>query len=59
MTHALSLGLTVFVVIFLIELPDKTALAALLLATRHRPIPVFVGAAAAFLVQSLVAVITG
>jgi len=58
-THALGLGFTVFVVIFLIELPDKTALAALLLATRHRPIPVFVGAAAAFLVQSLVAVIAG
>jgi Ca2+/H+ antiporter, TMEM165/GDT1 family len=58
-THALGLGFTVFVVIFLIELPDKTALAALLLATRHRPIPVFAGAAAAFLVQSLVAVIAG
>jgi putative Ca2+/H+ antiporter (TMEM165/GDT1 family) len=58
-THALGLGFTVFVVIFLIELPDKTALAALLLATRHRPVPVFVGAAAAFLVQSLVAVIAG
>jgi putative Ca2+/H+ antiporter (TMEM165/GDT1 family) len=57
--HALSLAAAVFVVIFLIELPDKTALAALLLATRHRPIPVFVGAAAAFLVQSLVAVIAG
>jgi len=58
-THALGLGFTVFVVIFLIELPDKTALAALLLATRHRPLPVFAGAAAAFLVQSLVAVIAG
>jgi putative Ca2+/H+ antiporter (TMEM165/GDT1 family) len=58
-THVLGLGFTVFVVIFLIELPDKTALAALLLATRHRPVPVFVGAAAAFLVQSLVAVIAG
>jgi putative Ca2+/H+ antiporter (TMEM165/GDT1 family) len=59
MTHVLGLAFTVFVVIFLIELPDKTALAALLLATRHRPIPVFIGAAAAFLVQSLVAVIAG
>ena len=59
MTHALGLGFTVFVVIFVIELPDKTALAALLLATRHRPLPVFLGAAAAFLVQSLVAVIAG
>jgi len=58
-THALGLGFTVFVVIFVIELPDKTALAALLLATRHRPLPVFLGAAAAFLVQSLVAVIAG
>ena len=59
MTHVLGLGFTVFAVIFLIELPDKTAVAALLLATRHRPIPVFAGAAAAFLVQSLVAVIAG
>jgi len=59
MTHALSLGFTVFIVIFLLELPDKTALAALLLATRHRPLPVFLGAAAAFLIQSLVAVIAG
>jgi putative Ca2+/H+ antiporter (TMEM165/GDT1 family) len=58
-THALGLGFTVFVVIFLIELPDKTALAALLLATRHRALPVFIGAAAAFLIQSLVAVIAG
>ena len=31
----------VFGVIFVAELPDKTALAALLLATRHRPAPVF------------------
>ena len=59
MTHALGLGFTVFVVIFLLELPDKTALAALLLATRHRPLPVFLGAAAAFSIQSLVAVIAG
>jgi putative Ca2+/H+ antiporter (TMEM165/GDT1 family) len=57
--HAVSLGLTVFGVIFLLELPDKTALATLLLATRHRPLPVIVGAAAAFLVQSLVAVVAG
>lgn len=59
MTHALGLGATVFAVVFLLELPDKTALAALLLATRHRPLPVFAGTAAAFLIQSLVAVIAG
>ncbi len=59
MTHALGLGFTVFTVIFLLELPDKTALAALLLATRHRPLPVFLGAAAAFIIQSAVAVAAG
>jgi putative Ca2+/H+ antiporter (TMEM165/GDT1 family) len=58
-THALGLGFTVFTVIFLLELPDKTALAALLLATRHRPLPVFLGAAAAFVIQSAVAVLAG
>jgi Ca2+/H+ antiporter, TMEM165/GDT1 family len=49
----------VFGVIFLAELPDKTALAALLLATRYRPLPVFVGASLALTVQSVVAVVTG
>jgi Ca2+/H+ antiporter, TMEM165/GDT1 family len=58
-TGALGLGFTVFTVIFLLELPDKTALAALLLATRHRPLPVFLGAAAAFVIQSAVAVAAG
>ena len=42
MTHLVGIGLTVFTVIFLLELPDKTALAALLLATRHRPFPIFI-----------------
>ena len=59
MTHALGLGATVFTVILLLELPDKTALAALLLATRHRPFPIFLGTAAAFLIQSAVAVAAG
>jgi putative Ca2+/H+ antiporter (TMEM165/GDT1 family) len=58
-THTLGLGFTIFTVIFLLELPDKTALAALLLATRHRPLPVFLGAAAAFVIQSGVAVLAG
>lgn len=59
MTHALGIAFTVFAVIFLLELPDKTALGALLLATRHRPLPVFLGAAAAFVIQSAVAVVAG
>jgi putative Ca2+/H+ antiporter (TMEM165/GDT1 family) len=49
----------VFGVIFVAELPDKTALAALVLATRHRPAPVFLGAALALAIQSLVAVAAG
>ena len=59
MGHELGIALTVFVAVFLLELPDKTALAALLLATRHRPVPVFLGTAAAFLVQTVVAVAAG
>ncbi len=50
---------TVFGVIFLAELPDKTAVAALVLATRHKAMPVFVGTALALVVQSLVAVAAG
>ncbi len=54
-----TLFATVFGVIFLAELPDKTALAALVLATRHRPLPVFLGASLALTLQSVVAVVTG
>jgi putative Ca2+/H+ antiporter (TMEM165/GDT1 family) len=57
--HALQVGLYVFGVIFVAELPDKTALASLVLATRHRAIPVFLGSALALSVQSLVAVVAG
>jgi putative Ca2+/H+ antiporter (TMEM165/GDT1 family) len=59
--RALSFELlaTVFGVIFVAELPDKTALAAVVLATRHRPWPVFLGAALALSVQSVVAVAAG
>ena len=41
------------------ELPDKTALATVLLATRGSPWAVFIGVAAAFVIQSLVAVLCG
>src|SRR5215475_7703610 len=54
-----SLFATVFGVIFVAELPDKTALAALVLATRHRPLPVLLGSATALTIQSLVAVAAG
>lgn len=55
----LQVFLSVFGVIFVAELPDKTALAALVLATRYRPLPVFLGTALALAVQSAVAVAAG
>jgi len=48
-----------FGIIFLAELPDKTALAALILATQYRARPVILGAWLAFLVQTLVAIAAG
>jgi putative Ca2+/H+ antiporter (TMEM165/GDT1 family) len=54
-----ALFATVFGLIFVAELPDKTALAALVLATRHRPLPVFLGAALALSIQSAIAVGAG
>jgi putative Ca2+/H+ antiporter (TMEM165/GDT1 family) len=50
---------TAFALIFPVELPDKTFIATLVLATRYRPVPVWVGVSAAFFVQSLVAVTAG
>jgi len=50
---------TVFGLIFLAELPDKTALASLVLGTRYRPLYVFAGAAAAFTVHVTLAVAIG
>ena len=55
----LVVALTVFAAIFPAELPDKTFVATLVLATRFRPLPVWIGAAAAFLVQTAVAVAAG
>jgi putative Ca2+/H+ antiporter (TMEM165/GDT1 family) len=55
----LKLVVSVFVVVFVAELPDKTALAALVLASRNSPLPVLLGTAAALTIQSLVAVAAG
>ncbi|OAA26372.1 putative membrane protein [Frankia sp. EI5c] len=48
-----------FGVIFLAELPDKTMVASLVLGSRFRPLYVWVGVAAAFLVQVTLAVAAG
>lgn len=53
------LFLSIYAIVFVAELPDKTALAALVLATRHKPLPVFLGAAGALTVQSGIAVAAG
>ena len=49
----------VFGSIFLVELPDKTFIATLVLATRFRPLFVWIGVSLAFLVQTAVAVTVG
>jgi putative Ca2+/H+ antiporter (TMEM165/GDT1 family) len=48
-----------FGAIFVVELPDKTFIAALVLSTRYKPLAVWVGVGTAFLVQTLIAVTIG
>ena len=55
----LAVALTTFVVIFPAELPDKSLFASLVLGTRFRPLPVFLGVAAAFAVHVVIAVAIG
>jgi putative Ca2+/H+ antiporter (TMEM165/GDT1 family) len=50
---------TAFGVVFLAELPDKTAIASLILGTKYRPSWVFAGIAAAFVVHVALAVAAG
>ncbi|MDQ1599169.1 MAG: Ca2+/H+ antiporter, family [Actinomycetota bacterium] len=50
---------TAFALIFPVELPDKTFVATLVLATRYRPLLVWIGVSAAFVVQCMVAVVAG
>jgi putative Ca2+/H+ antiporter (TMEM165/GDT1 family) len=56
---SLAIAVTVFGVIFVSELPDKTALASLLLGSRYRPRWVFAGVAAAFAVHVGLAIAAG
>jgi putative Ca2+/H+ antiporter (TMEM165/GDT1 family) len=48
-----------FAAIFVVELPDKTFIAALVLSTRYRGLYVWIGVGLAFLVQTLIAVTVG
>ena len=56
---SLTVAAVVFGVVFVAELPDKTALASLVLGTRYRASYVFCGIAAAFLVHVVVAIAAG
>ncbi|MFE1259015.1 TMEM165/GDT1 family protein [Streptomyces albogriseolus] len=56
---SLTVTAVVFGVVFLAELPDKTALAGLVLGTRYRASYVFAGVAAAFAVHVALAVAAG
>ena len=51
--------LVAFVAIFPVELPDKTFVATLVLATRYPPWPTWLGVSLAFAVQCVVAVLFG
>lgn len=56
---SLAILLTTFVVIFPVELPDKTLVATLVLTTRYRGRPVLLGVVLAFAVQVVIAVAFG
>ncbi len=51
----LMTALLAFGVVVLVELPDKTLVASLVLSTRYRPRPVLLGVAVAFAVQCAIA----
>jgi putative Ca2+/H+ antiporter (TMEM165/GDT1 family) len=56
---SIGVALTTFAVIALAELPDKTAVASLVLGIRYRPAPVLCGIAAGFALQVVLAVLAG
>ena len=55
----LAIVAAVFPIIFIGELPDKTMFASLVLASRGRPLAVWLGAAAAFAAHVVIAVTIG
>lgn len=55
----LAVAATVFALIVPAELPDKTFIATLVLATRYRGVPVLIGSAVGLIVQALIAVAVG
>ena len=54
-----GIALTVFAIIFVAELPDKTMIATLIMGSRFRPVLVWLGATLAFGVHAALAVAVG
>ena len=59
MSEALTAFFTAFILIVPVELPDKTFVATLVLSTRYKPLPTWLGVSLAFAVQCAVAVAAG
>ncbi|MGD0742297.1 MAG: TMEM165/GDT1 family protein [Acidimicrobiales bacterium] len=55
----LGLAAATFAVVIPAELPDKTFISTVVLSSRHRPLPVWAGAATGLIVQAGVAVVAG
>jgi len=55
----LAIAATTFALVIPAELPDKTFISCLVLSSRYRPLPVWVGAASALVLQAGLAVIAG
>jgi putative Ca2+/H+ antiporter (TMEM165/GDT1 family) len=58
-TLSIPIILSTFAILFIAELPDKTALAALVLGTKYKLSSVLTGAWLAMIVQTLVAILAG
>lgn len=54
-----GLAAATFAVVIPAELPDKTFVACIVLASRHRPLPVWIGAAIALVLQAGIGVLAG
>jgi putative Ca2+/H+ antiporter (TMEM165/GDT1 family) len=56
---SLSVVAVTFGLMFVAEFPDKTMIATVILASRHRALPVWLGAVGAFTVHAALAVVAG
>lgn len=55
----LGLAATTFAIVLPAELPDKTFIATIVMSSRQRPLPIWIGAAAGLVLQAAIAVLAG